>query len=311
MRRRTVPATLVAACLLFVGLSATASAAPPVATMTITLGGVKDHKVPILGRVVGKGTLKPVTPGELVDVSLIRNGNVIETKTVGAGDGTYRARFRIRKAGGYRLRATHAANAALGDGSVTSSRFGVKFPDLKLGNHGPKVRLFNSLLCKAHYICSSSDRYTATTGRGVMAYRKVNRLRRTFNSAGSDIFKKLSNGGGRYTLLHPDAGHHAEVSIRRQVLVLADGSQVVRVFHVSTGAPSTPTIKGHYSFFRREPGYNAKSMYYSIYWHNGYAIHGYHSVPAYPASHGCVRTPISDQKRIWNWINLGDDIFVY
>ena len=46
-------------------------------------------------------------------------------------------------------------------------------------------------------------------------------------------------------------------------------------------------------------------MYYSVYWHGGYAIHGYHSVPPYPASHGCVRNPIPESKFIYNWVTSG------
>ena len=44
-------------------------------------------------------------------------------------------------------------------------------------------------------------------------------------------------------------------------------------------------------------------MYYSVYCNRGYAIHGYHSVPPYPASHGCVRNPIPESIFIYNWID--------
>ena len=96
---------------------------------------------------------------------------------------------------------------------------------------------------------------------------------------------------------HPDAGEHAEVSLSKQVLVLAKGDRPFAIYPVSTGKPSTPTVTGQYSFYRREPGYNSEGMYYSFYWHNGYAVHGYASVPDYAASHGCVRTYIADQPR--------------
>jgi lipoprotein-anchoring transpeptidase ErfK/SrfK len=43
----------------------------------------------------------------------------------------------------------------------------------------------------------------------------------------------------------------------------------------------------------------------------GYAIHGYPSVPNYPASHGCIRVPNSDANAIYNWVKLGDPIWVY
>ena len=52
-------------------------------------------------------------------------------------------------------------------------------------------------------------------------------------------------------------------------------------------------------------------MVNSIYFIRGYAIHGYASVPNYPASHGCLRIPIPNSRFVFDWINLGDRIFVY
>jgi lipoprotein-anchoring transpeptidase ErfK/SrfK len=52
-------------------------------------------------------------------------------------------------------------------------------------------------------------------------------------------------------------------------------------------------------------------MYYSFYFYGGYAIHGYESVPDYPASHGCIRTFIADQPEVYNRIHYGESIFVF
>ena len=52
-------------------------------------------------------------------------------------------------------------------------------------------------------------------------------------------------------------------------------------------------------------------MYFSTYYNRGEAIHGYSEVPTHPASHGCIRTPISDAISIYNWVRLGMDIYVY
>ena len=43
----------------------------------------------------------------------------------------------------------------------------------------------------------------------------------------------------------------------------------------------------------------------------GYAGHGYNSVPDYPASHGCLRTFMSDQPEIYERIFYGQDIFIW
>jgi len=101
------------------------------------------------------------------------------------------------------------------------------------------------------------------------------------------------------------------VPLDKQVLVLAKGDKPFAIYPVSTGKPSTPTVTGHYSFYRQEPGYNSEGMYYSFYWHNGYAVHGYAEVPTYAASHGCVRTFIADQPRIYEQLHYGESIFVF
>ena len=56
---------------------------------------------------------------------------------------------------------------------------------------------------------------------------------------------------------------------------------------------------------------NNVGMVHSVYFIRGYATHGYPSVPTYPASHGCLRTPIPDAKHIYNWIDIGDYFYVY
>ena len=49
----------------------------------------------------------------------------------------------------------------------------------------------------------------------------------------------------------------------------------------------------------------------SSYFIGGYAIHGYADVPNYPASHGCLRVPIPNARQIYDWVDIGDPIFVY
>ena len=43
-------------------------------------------------------------------------------------------------------------------------------------------------------------------------------------------------------------------------------------------------------------------MYYSDFFSGGYAIHGYDPAPDYPASHGCMRLPITDAIFVFNWL---------
>ena len=49
------------------------------------------------------------------------------------------------------------------------------------------------------------------------------------------------------------------------------------------------------------------------YFTGGFAIHGYTSVPAYPASHGCVRVTLGAMDFIWaqNLLPKGIPVWVY
>jgi lipoprotein-anchoring transpeptidase ErfK/SrfK len=85
----------------------------------------------------------------------------------------------------------------------------------------------------------------------------------------------------------------------------------VRTYTTSSGAPGTPTVQGSFRVYRKDPGTNAKGMVRSSYFIRGYAVHGYVSVPAYNASHGCLRVPIPDSAAIFDWLRLGDRVYVY
>jgi lipoprotein-anchoring transpeptidase ErfK/SrfK len=83
------------------------------------------------------------------------------------------------------------------------------------------------------------------------------------------------------------------------------------VFHISSGKPSTPSDYGAFRFYLKTPGFNSIGMYYSIYYNRGEATHGYHDVPTYAASHGCLRNPIPDSRFIYDWVKIGMRIWVY
>ena len=141
-----------------------------------------------------------------------------------------------------------------------------------------------------------------------MAFRKVNGMARNFQATPEIFAARLRRGR---PIAHPGAGKHVEVDISKQVMALADGGEAKYVFHVATGAAATPSDVGGFTFYRKDPGFNAIGMYYSVYYNRGEATHGYHSVPPYPASHGCIRNPIPDSIFIYNWIDLGNKMYVY
>jgi lipoprotein-anchoring transpeptidase ErfK/SrfK len=52
-------------------------------------------------------------------------------------------------------------------------------------------------------------------------------------------------------------------------------------------------------------------MFDSNFFLRGFAIHGYPSVPSYPASHGCVRTPNWAASILFASSYYGEPIYIY
>jgi lipoprotein-anchoring transpeptidase ErfK/SrfK len=296
---------------------ASANAAAPAPSISIHLAHLKGGKAKILSRVGIDGTLDPFVAGETVQLLYFRDGHQVGSETLdvhkGSGtEGTFESDIRIRRDGHFAVQAIHAATAALPGLATERKGFGVRFPGLGHGECGRVVRGFKRNLSELGYVPGGGSCITSRTGRAVLAYRKVNGLGHN-EHAGSGVVKKVFAGKGRFHLKYPNAGKHVEVSIAKQVLVFANKhGDVVETYHVSTGKSSTPTVTGHFHFYLRQPGTNSHGMVDSTYFHGGYAVHGYPSVPAtYPASHGCVRVPIPDAHHIYDKIFLGESIYVY
>jgi hypothetical protein len=277
----------------------------------------KDHRVTVGRRIKAHGKIRPFVDGQKVMVTLTRHGKVLQRKEVpvlpAAGSDKGRFKFTSRQLvepGPYHVVAVHVATPEQGHGEKATGAVGIQYPDLDPGQKSRYVRIFTRLLSKDGYYVPHTSRYGSAVGLAVLAFRKVNRMART-EQATPGIFEQVAKGKGTFKLRYPNAGRHVEVDISRQVMALADHGKAKYIFHVSTGAPATPTITGHYRFYRRQPGYNSEGMYYSVYWHNGYAVHGFDPVPAYNASHGCVREPIPDAIFIYNWVRLGMSIYTY
>jgi lipoprotein-anchoring transpeptidase ErfK/SrfK len=256
-----------------------------------------------------RGRLSPAVAGEVVVVRLYRNGRKLSAKSLAVNArGIYATTFPARKRGSLVVRAVHRASPNL---TTAGARTVVRVIKARVGPGAPRVLIgaFQAGLDGMHYAVSRSRSWDGATQRAVMAYRKVNRMTRTF-SASEDIVRRVLAGKGAYEVRHPNLGHHAEADLSRQVLALVNGSQLARVYHISSGKPSTPTVIGTFHVYSKTPGTNAKGMVDSNYFTGGYAIHGYASVPPFAASHGCIRTPIPNARAIFNWLRFGDAVIV-
>jgi lipoprotein-anchoring transpeptidase ErfK/SrfK len=181
------------------------------------------------------------------------------------------------------------------------------------GERGVKVLLLQRSLLQQGYATPVTGYFDDATARAVFTFRKANGLGWD-GYANGDVYAKLLRNQGAYQLRYPTAGKngkHVEFDWSRQVLVLAQHGKPYRTYHVSSGKPSTPTVFGTYHFYSKTPGTNSHGMVYSSYFIGGYAIHGYADVPNFAASHGCLRVPIPNAIQIYNWIDIGDPIFLY
>jgi len=209
--------------------------------------------------------------------------------------GTYRVALSVEAKPGF-------ANTAL------ALRKTVVPPRLSWGSRGISVRFLEQQLVALHYALSGIDGYYGQDDYdAVTAFEKVNGMSRD-GVAGPAVWNRLENA----TIPRPryPSGDHIEVDKSRQVLFDVRGGKVVKILPVSTGATgNTPT--GTFHVYSKEPGYNQKLMYYSMYFLGNFAVHGYPDVPAYPASHGCVRIPIWVAVSMYDTHGYGTTVIIY
>jgi len=254
-----------------------------------------------------RGVTASYAPGAGVVVDVFKSAKRVAHRAVhvsrAGARGAFTFSFKPGGRGVYRIRAS-------APGGSRTIRVFVIAPHAREGSRGTAVRALQSRLHRLGYLIPVNGVFDASTGRALLAFRKVNGYART-TGASVAVFKRLARGGGGFHLRYPNAGKHVEFDWSRQVLVLARGAQPEKILHASSGKPSTPTVFGKFKFYSKTPGFNAHGMYYSNYFIGGYAIHGYAEVPPYAASHGCIRIPIPSAQAVYSWIDLGDTIYVY
>ena len=175
-----------------------------------------------------------------------------------------------------------------------------------------------------YWITKVDGKADASTRQAILAFQKVERRKRTgvMSAADMELLRAASRPTPKY---NSDGAPHIEVDISRQVLffVGADGS-VERILAVSTGNEQKYFDDGKWQVahttrgnFKVQWKYNGErkaslgTLYYPSYFNGGIAIHGSPSIPAFPASHGCVRVPRFADKALFKMIPVGMSVYVY
>ena len=108
-------------------------------------------------------------------------------------------------------------------------------------------------------------------------------------------------------------GRRVEIDLARQIALLVVDGRVERVFHISSGAGGR-TPSGSFRVYRKERmSWSVPFstwMPWASYFVGGIAFHAYGSVPAYPASHGCVRMMARDAPLMYAFATYGTPVDV-
>jgi L,D-transpeptidase-like protein/putative peptidoglycan binding protein/sporulation and spore germination protein len=109
-------------------------------------------------------------------------------------------------------------------------------------------------------------------------------------------------------------GRHVEIHRDLGVLLLVDGNDIVRAIHTSTGSFGR-TPSGTFHVYRKELLSWSQPFHvwmpYAAYFVGGIAMHEYSDVPAYPASHGCVRLPAGEANHVYAFVDIGTPVYVF
>jgi peptidoglycan hydrolase-like protein with peptidoglycan-binding domain len=188
------------------------------------------------------------------------------------------------------------------------------------------------LLELGFWLADPNGKFDDTTTQAVMAFQKYFELRPTgnINAATAHLLAEIKNPATATT----KEGTLAEVDKSRQLLFLVQDGITTYVMNASTGDDrsyeepdgNTPGVMikgtavtpvGLFKIDRERPdGWwigDLGQIYRPKYFIGGVAIHGSMSVPAYPASHGCVRVTVKAMDFIWDndILPRGTEVLVY
>jgi lipoprotein-anchoring transpeptidase ErfK/SrfK len=225
--------------------------------------------------------------------------------------------------------AAPAASASVGSPPGVTARTTVaavtaREPVLRLGSHGSAVVTLQQRLVALRYfdVSTADGVFGQNTYHAVIAFQKVQGLTRD-GVVGPVTWAKLAKPyvpAPRYRL----AAASLEVNLAKQVVYYVRNGSIQRIVDASTGSGAwyysqgrwaraiTPT--GRFHVYWRYNGWQAGplgSLYRPNYFYGGYAVHGMTSVPAYPASHGCVRVTVPTMDRMWSSLRVGMPVAIY
>ncbi len=196
-------------------------------------------------------------------------------------------------------------------------------PGLGQGASGPEVLALEQRLAELRFDVGQVDgAFDATTQHAVMAFQKFHGLPRTGRFT-DDVRAALPTATLAGAMLAEGGADRVEIDLKRQVLLLFQRGELARVLSVSTGNGKRYCVEGQcaravtpggsFRVTRKINGLRVSrlgKLYNPLYFNGGIAIHGSPSVPGSPASHGCVRIPMSASKWFYDAVAIGTPVYV-
>jgi hypothetical protein len=166
------------------------------------------------------------------------------------------------------------------------------------------------------------NRFDGGSRHALIAFQKVEGRKRTGRLTIEEL-EALREAQRPLARVTGDA--HIEIDLIRQVLFIVDVTGAVwKILPVSTGTGELFTSEGwtraactpcgEFTIYRKIAGWRKSPLgllYYPNYISGGVAIHGSLSVPAQPASHGCIRIPMFAAKEFSQIIPIGMKVIVH
>lgn len=185
---------------------------------------------------------------------------------------------------------------------------------LREGQSGAEVAELQRRLAALGYWLGSVDGvYGQSTTHAVVAFQKASSLSPD-GVAGQATLERLATAARLQA--RSASGRAIEVDLGRQLLLVVLDGRVEQVMDASTGKVAGTTPTGHFAVYYEVDGYDPGPLgvlYRPKYFIRGVAVHGYPSVPATPASHGCVR--VTNAAMDWLWASgvmvMGTPVWVY
>ncbi|MFP5347046.1 MAG: peptidoglycan-binding protein [Actinomycetes bacterium] len=196
---------------------------------------------------------------------------------------------------------------------------------LRPGDTGPAVRALQERLSELGYWLGTPDGvFGGLTTQAVFAIQGAAGITRD-GTVGPQTSTQLK--AGTRPAARSTQGAVTEIDLDRGLLLFVRNGQVTRVLHTSTGT-FQPYVHGNKTMLADTPrgkwsvswmydGWRDGELgllYRPEYFHpDGVAVHGYQSVPPYPASHGCARVTLQAMDMIWaeKLMPRGSAVWVY